>query len=136
MKEDPLQKAGDWFEGLSRLYGPRRVLSLATSLYRIICDKNDNWQAGAIATLIDLVGVAVIKVSFSDGDVKVVTVDFSVSYFSTIKIHEEVEIEAKLVGHKAKLSSALVEVRRKDNGELVASAKLWMTSADIKSSKL
>nr|DAD35564.1 TPA_asm: hypothetical protein HUJ06_006204 [Nelumbo nucifera] len=88
MKEDPLQKAGDWFEGLSRLYGPRRVLSLATSLYRIICDKNDNWQAGAIATLIDLVGVAVIKVSFSDGDVKVVTVDFSVSYFSTIKIHK------------------------------------------------
>ncbi|XP_010249659.1 PREDICTED: uncharacterized protein LOC104592146 isoform X2 [Nelumbo nucifera] len=144
MKEDTLQKARNWIEGLSQSRFEIEKLSVKTlqivrfqkglilayfTVPKHLCDRNGNWQAGAIATLIDIVGSAAI--ASLDGVLKV-SVDFSISYFST----EEVEIEAKLLGHKAKLSSTMVEVRRKDNGELVASGKQWMTSVDIKSSKL
>ncbi|XP_010249657.1 PREDICTED: uncharacterized protein LOC104592146 isoform X1 [Nelumbo nucifera] len=148
MKEDTLQKARNWIEGLSQSRFEIEKLSVKTlqivrfqkglilayfTVPKHLCDRNGNWQAGAIATLIDIVGSAAI--ASLDGVLKV-SVDFSISYFSTVRIDEEVEIEAKLLGHKAKLSSTMVEVRRKDNGELVASGKQWMTSVDIKSSKL
>ena len=48
------------------------------------------------------------------------------------------EIEAKVVGEKGKLISVVIEVRRKDNGELIALARQWMSSNSIttKTSKL
>jgi len=41
---------------------------------------------------------------------------------------EEVEVEAKVVGDKGRITSVLVEVRRKSNGELIALGKQWMAS--------
>ena len=38
------------------------------------------------------------------------------------------EIEAKVIGEKGKLSQVVVEVRRKGNGELIALGKQWMAS--------
>lgn len=49
------------------------------------------------------------------------------SYFG----QEEVEIEAKVVGKKGRLSSVVVEIRRKSNGELIALGKQWMSPATI-----
>lgn len=43
------------------------------------------------------------------------------------------EIEAKVVGEKGRLMSVVVEVRRKDNGELIALAKQWMAFHSIAS---
>lgn len=41
---------------------------------------------------------------------------------------EEVEIEAKVVGEKAKLTSVLIEIRKKQNGEVIGLGKQWTAS--------
>lgn len=45
------------------------------------------------------------------------------------------EVLAKVVGKKGKLASAEVKIRRKDNRQLVASGRLWISSS-IQESKL
>ncbi|KAF5726871.1 putative Thioesterase superfamily protein [Tripterygium wilfordii] len=80
-------------------------------------DENGNWHGGAIATLIEVVGAAAVNSLAGHFNL---TVDFSVSYYSTVKIHEQVEIEAKIAGNKGKLTAVVVEVRRQDSRELVA----------------
>ena len=45
---------------------------------------------------------------------------------------EEVEIEAKVVADKEILTSVVVEVRKKDNGELIALGKQWMATPTLK----
>ncbi|WCJ40803.1 Thioesterase superfamily protein [Euphorbia peplus] len=74
-----------------------------------ISDENGNWEAGALATLIDDVGASAIYSLV--GHIKV-SLDFSISYYSPAKIHEEVEIEAKVVGEKGKLMSVLIELNQ------------------------
>ncbi|KAJ0051845.1 hypothetical protein Pint_01121 [Pistacia integerrima] len=91
-----------------------------------LADKDGNWHAGAMATLIDSLGTAT-AFSFS-GNVKA-SLDFSLSFYSTVKILEEVEIEAKVVQRKGKLTSVEVKVKRKDSGQLIALGKLWTTSS-------
>ncbi|KAK8274438.1 hypothetical protein V6Z11_D10G073700 [Gossypium hirsutum] len=82
-------------------------------------DINGNWHVGAIATIIDNVGV---------------TVNFNITYYSTAKIQDEVEIEAKVKGNKGKLTSMAVEVRNKSNGgQLIASATQWTAANDYRS---
>ncbi|MBA0779376.1 hypothetical protein Gotri_003632 [Gossypium trilobum] len=43
-------------------------------------------------------------------------------------IFEEVEIEAKVIAEKGKLSLVVVEIRRKRKRELVALGKQWMAT--------
>lgn len=43
-------------------------------------------------------------------------------------MQEEVEIEAKVVSERAKLTSVLLEVRKTNNGQLVALGRLWVAS--------
>ncbi|CAI0423191.1 unnamed protein product [Linum tenue] len=84
---------------------------------------NGNWHVGAMATMIDVVGAAAI---FSlVGHVKV-SLDFTISFISSAKSQEEIELEAKVVGEKGKLASVVTEVRRRSNGELIALGKQWM----------
>ncbi|XP_044491783.1 uncharacterized protein LOC123215653 [Mangifera indica] len=90
-----------------------------------LADKDGNWEVGSIASIIDTVGGVAIY-SFS-GHIKA-SVDFSISFYSTTKVQEEVEIEAKVAGERGTLTSVLVEVRKKDNGQLIALGKQWMTS--------
>ncbi|KAL5860306.1 hypothetical protein ACOSQ3_001612 [Xanthoceras sorbifolium] len=98
-----------------------------------LADESGNWQVGAMATLIDDVGAAAIYSLV--GYVKL-SVDFNISFYSTAKIQEEIEIEAKVIGDRGKLTSVQVEVRRKDNGDLIALGKQWMASTNIRKSKL
>ncbi|KAH7577485.1 hypothetical protein JRO89_XS01G0257400 [Xanthoceras sorbifolium] len=69
-------------------------------------DESGNWQVGAMATLIDDVGAAAIYSLV--GYVKL-SVDFNISFYSTAKIQEEIEIEAKVIGDRGKLTSVQVE---------------------------
>ncbi|KAL5793003.1 hypothetical protein ACOSP7_001597 [Xanthoceras sorbifolium] len=98
-----------------------------------VADKDGNWHVGAMATLIDSVGGAATH-SLS-GHVKT-SVDFNISFYSTARIQEEVEIEAKVVGDRGKLTSVQVEVRRRDNGEVIALGKEWMVSTSISASQM
>ncbi|TYG68265.1 hypothetical protein ES288_D05G140500v1 [Gossypium darwinii] len=45
---------------------------------------------------------------------------------------EEVEIVAKVVGNKGKLNPTRVEVKKKDDGELIAIAKQWTASNEFR----
>lgn len=111
----------------------RKVLSNSVILRSVsllslcICmqDQDGNWQVGAIATLID--GLGALTVHSFTGNSKA-SVDLTISFYSSAKIQEEAEIEAKVVGGMGKLTSLLVEVKRKSNRELIALGKNWMTS--------
>ncbi|KAJ0051847.1 hypothetical protein Pint_01123 [Pistacia integerrima] len=92
-----------------------------------LADKDGNWEVGSIASIIDNVGAVAIY-SFS-GHIKA-SVDFTISFFSTTKVQEEVEIEAKVAGERGQLTSVVVEVRKKDSGQLIALGKQWMTSSN------
>ncbi|XP_061367503.1 uncharacterized protein LOC133310572 [Gastrolobium bilobum] len=91
-----------------------------------LLDENENWHVGAIATLVDIIGSTA---SYSFTSYKYVTIDFSISYYSTAKVQEEVEVEAKVIAKKDELTSVIVQVRKKENGELIALGKLWMAVA-------
>ncbi|XP_061367511.1 uncharacterized protein LOC133310575 [Gastrolobium bilobum] len=92
-----------------------------------LLDENENWHVGAIATLVDIIG-SIASYSFSTS-YKHVTIDFSISYYSTAKDQVEAEVEAKVIGKKDELTSVIVQVRKKENGELIALGKLWMAVA-------
>ncbi|KAK4842420.1 hypothetical protein QYF36_021291 [Acer negundo] len=113
------------FAGLQIVEARKGFLRCSFIVPNLVADKIGNWQVGAMATLIDVIGGATIC---SIDDHIPVTVDLSISFYSTAKIQEEVEIEARFVRSRGKLTSVVVEVRRKENGELIAVGKQWSTS--------
>ncbi|CAN1836750.1 hypothetical protein LINPERHAP1_LOCUS34873 [Linum perenne] len=117
MENDTVAISNRWLQDLSRGSNPQNLEGLTMA--------EGNWEVGAIATLIDDVGAAAI---FSMvGHVKA-SLDFTVSFFSTAKSLEEIEVEAKVIGEKGRLASVVIEVRRRSNGELIALGKQWMAS--------
>ncbi|XWS16319.1 hypothetical protein CRYUN_Cryun34aG0075000 [Craigia yunnanensis] len=112
-------------EGLQILQGQKGFIRCNFVVPSRASDADGNWHVGAMATLIDDVGAAAI---YSVTDHIKASLDFNISFYSTAKIQEEVEIEAKVIGEKGKLSQVVVEVRRKGNGELIALGKQWMAT--------
>ncbi|CAK9174579.1 unnamed protein product [Ilex paraguariensis] len=139
MEDDPPQRARKWVEGMSKgldkeldglILGGLQIEKCEKGLIRCnftipphLSDKNGDWHVGAIATLIDDIGAA--TVISSAGNIKG-TVDLSISYYSTAKIQEKVEIEGKVVGQRGQVMSAAVEVKKKENGEMIALGRVWM----------
>ncbi|KAJ6932606.1 hypothetical protein NC651_008134 [Populus alba x Populus x berolinensis] len=141
MEDNPVQSSNRWLEDLSNGLGHQLEAITLESLKIVkahkgfvlcdfvvsnrISDADGNWHVGSMATLIDDVGAAAI---YSYGGHIKASVDLNISFLSTAKIQEEVEVEAKVVGDKGRITSVLVEVRRKSNGELIALGKQWMAS--------
>ncbi|XP_028240093.1 uncharacterized protein LOC114418784 isoform X2 [Glycine soja] len=140
--EDPsLEVIRKWIKGLSDgTYGQEftsttRVIRLVKAhkgfilcdliIHSGLLDENGNWHVSAIATLVDIIASFT---SYSVTSCLQVTLDLSISYYSTAKLQEEVEVEAKVIRKKDELISVIVEVRKKHNGELVALGKLWMVA--------
>ncbi|XP_017985348.1 PREDICTED: uncharacterized protein LOC18595963 [Theobroma cacao] len=113
-------------EGLQILQGQKGFIRCNFVVPSRASDADGNWRVGAMATLIDDVGAAAI---YSIADHVKASLDFNISFYSTAKIQEEVEIEAKVTGDKEKLAHVVVEVRRKENRELIALGKQWMASS-------
>eukprot|EP01018_Ginkgo_biloba_P001701 Gb_24974 [translate_table: standard] len=90
---------------------------------RRLTDKSGSWHLGALNTLVDNVGAAAIM--SCDLPTKV-SVDWNVSYISAAKVGDEIEIDARVLGHKGGLSTVVVELRNKATGELVAQSRQWM----------
>ncbi|XP_028756095.1 uncharacterized protein LOC114715415 isoform X3 [Neltuma alba] len=122
----------------------RRILFLSTKDIRVaqarkgfllchyivpngVADENGNWHAGAIATLIDNISTVT---TYSYVPVFNVSVDFSISIFSAAKVQEEIEVEAKVVGKKERLTCVAVQIRKKGNGRLIALGKQWMATTN------
>lgn len=85
-----------------------------------LTDSSGTLQPGAIANIVDDVGAAA---SLSDGQPKKVSVDMNISYLSIAKVNDEIEINARVLGHKGGFSMTHVELRNKATGKLVAEGR-------------
>eukprot|EP00262_Sarcandra_glabra_P002371 TRINITY_DN12655_c0_g1_i1.p1 TRINITY_DN12655_c0_g1~~TRINITY_DN12655_c0_g1_i1.p1 ORF type:complete len:158 (+),score=15.37 TRINITY_DN12655_c0_g1_i1:91-564(+) len=85
-----------------------------------LTDATGNLSTGAIANLIDEVGGAAIQ---ADGLPMKVSVDMSISYLSTAKVNDELEMISKILGHKGSYSGTSVIIRNKTTGELIAEGR-------------
>ncbi|XP_010535171.1 PREDICTED: uncharacterized protein LOC104810529 [Tarenaya hassleriana] len=114
--------------GLEIVHVGRGILRCNMLLTDRVSDGAGNWSVGARAAAMDTIGAVAV---YSDGDGVFSSVDFNCSFYSTAKIQEEVEMEAKVVGRNGSLKSAKIEIRRKGNGDLVAMGRLWMTKFSL-----
>ncbi|KAH7547261.1 uncharacterized protein LOC107405021 [Ziziphus jujuba] len=112
-------------EGLRVVHAQKGLLRCRFLISNAVSDQRGNWYVGAITTLMD--DLAAFATYSSTGLVNA-TVSLNISYYSTAKIQEEVDIEAKVVAEMGKLTSVVVEVKRTDNGKLIALGRQWMTS--------
>ncbi|XP_073114797.1 uncharacterized protein [Elaeis guineensis] len=85
-----------------------------------LTDVSGNLSAGAIANLVDEVGAAAIH---ADGHHMKVSVDMSISYMSTAKVDDELEITSSVLGHKGGYSGTYVLLRNKTTGVIVAEGR-------------
>ncbi|KAL3735879.1 hypothetical protein ACJRO7_024925 [Eucalyptus globulus] len=90
-------------------------LSIAIVCTFVVPDRLSGRElARGSATLVDDIGAATAYCA--TGNVKA-TLDFCVSYLSTVKIQEEVEIESKVVGAGSKGKLAMVVAEVKEEGQ-------------------
>ncbi|KVH97983.1 uncharacterized protein LOC112511537 isoform X1 [Cynara cardunculus var. scolymus] len=97
-----------------------------------LLDGEGNWNVGAISVLIDDMAASAV---FSCCAGILATMDFTLSFYSAVKVDEVVEIEANVVGQKGNLVAVVVNIKKKGNGEKVATGKQWMHTAPFKSSQ-
>ncbi|WVZ72931.1 hypothetical protein U9M48_021313 [Paspalum notatum var. saurae] len=97
-----------------------------------LTDAEGNWHTGAIAAAADDVCAAAIM--SVEGIIKV-SVHYDISYFSPAKLHEEVEMDGRVVEQKGRMTAVTVEIRKKESGELVAIGRQWMTASRPKGSR-
>ncbi|BFG33976.1 hypothetical protein CerSpe_202500 [Prunus speciosa] len=86
-----------------------------------LTDRTGKLANGAIANLVDVVG---ISVDFVEGLPMNVSVDMSISYLSTAKLDDELEIISKRLGQRGGCTGTLVLVRNKATGEIIAEGRL------------
>ncbi|ONM21652.1 uncharacterized protein [Zea mays] len=91
-----------------------------------LTDAEGNWHAGAIAAAADDVCAAAIM--SVEGIIKV-SIHYDISYFTTAKLHDEVEMDGRVVEQKVRMTAVAVEIRKKESGELVAIGRQWMTAS-------
>ncbi|KAJ6415960.1 hypothetical protein OIU84_004702 [Salix udensis] len=137
MEDNPVQSSNKWLDDLSKGLGHQleaitvEGLKIVKALEGfILCnfvvsnrisDADGNWHVGAMATLIDDVKLQIHALSPR----KDLWCHLRRKLFQK---REEVEVEAKVVGDKGRITSVIIEVRRKSNGELIALGKQWMAS--------
>ncbi|KAJ4849934.1 hypothetical protein Tsubulata_017856 [Turnera subulata] len=85
-----------------------------------LIDSNGELAKGAIANLVDEVGGAVAHIQ---GLPMHVSVDMSISFLSSAKLNDELEITSKLLGRKGGYAGTLVLVKNKATGELIAEGR-------------
>ncbi|KAM5583358.1 hypothetical protein ABKV19_003315 [Rosa sericea] len=85
-----------------------------------LTDRAGNFANGAIANLVDIVAHSPIYVV---GQPANVSVDISISYLSTAKVHDELEITSKRLGQRGRYTGILVCLRNKVTGEIIAEGR-------------
>uniref|UniRef100_A0A0E0BZG2 Thioesterase domain-containing protein n=1 Tax=Oryza meridionalis TaxID=40149 RepID=A0A0E0BZG2_9ORYZ len=95
-------------------------------------DADGRWHAGAMAAAVDNLCAAV---AYTADGVHRFTINQAMSFFSPAEHGEEVEMDGRVAHRKGKLTAAVVEVRRKASGELVAIGRQWMTSTRARPEK-
>ncbi|PRQ34385.1 putative acyl-CoA hydrolase [Rosa chinensis] len=85
-----------------------------------LTDRAGNLANGAIANLVDVVGS---YVTYTGGLIRNVSVDISISYMSTAKLDDEVEITSKRLGQKGGYTGIMVLLRNKATGSIIAEGR-------------
>ncbi|CAH2036469.1 unnamed protein product [Thlaspi arvense] len=116
-------------EGLKIIHIGKGILRCKLRITDRVSGEDGVWQAGAITSVMDMIGAAVV---FTAGDGLHVSLDLNTSFYSTAKIQEEVEVEGRVVATKASLKGAVVEIRREGNGEVIATGRIWMSQLSLK----
>ncbi|KAL4360183.1 hypothetical protein AHAS_Ahas08G0151900 [Arachis hypogaea] len=82
-------------------------------------NSNNSFHGGAAALLVDMVGAAVIPSPMTSG----VSVEINVSYFDAAYLHEEIEIDARLLRFGKAVAVVSVEFRKKKSGKIFAQGR-------------
>ncbi|GAB4824494.1 hypothetical protein Ancab_007370 [Ancistrocladus abbreviatus] len=85
-----------------------------------LVDRAGKLSPGAIANLVDEVGGAVV---YKEALPMNVSVNISISYMSTAEVDDELEVSARLLGRKGSISTAVVLIKKKGTGEIVAQGR-------------
>ncbi|PON70606.1 Thioesterase domain containing protein, partial [Parasponia andersonii] len=85
-----------------------------------LTDRNGRFASGAIATLVDVVGAAVVH---REGLPMNVSVDMSISFLSTANVNDELEITSSTLGLTGGYSGTSVLLKSKATGELIAEGR-------------
>ncbi|PON42766.1 Thioesterase domain containing protein [Parasponia andersonii] len=85
-----------------------------------LTDRNGRLASGAIANMVDVVGASVV---YAEGLPMNVSVDMSISFLSTAKVNDELEITSRVLGQKGGYSGTSVLLRNKATGELIAEGR-------------
>ncbi|OWM68759.1 putative esterase F42H10.6 [Punica granatum] len=85
-----------------------------------LADHSGNLATGAIANLVDEIGYAVLHV---EGVPICVSVNMSISYLSTAKAGDKLEITSKVLGQRGAYSGTMVLLRNKESGEIIAEGR-------------
>ncbi|OVA17678.1 Thioesterase superfamily [Macleaya cordata] len=85
-----------------------------------LTDGSGNLSKGAIASLVDEIGAAAVHV---DGHPMKVSVDMSISYLSTAKANDELEITSRGLGQKRGYFGTIVLLKNKGTGEVIAEGR-------------
>ncbi|XP_030524268.1 acyl-coenzyme A thioesterase 13 isoform X1 [Rhodamnia argentea] len=124
----PPRRAGDYpsfYENFSLrgLRVDRVEPGLVVCSFRVpprLADRNGNLAQGAIANMVDEIGYAVIHV---EGIPISVSVNMSISYLSTAKVNDELEITSKVLGQKGGYFATIILMRNKATGEIIAEGR-------------
>nr|GEW00861.1 thioesterase superfamily [Tanacetum cinerariifolium] len=85
-----------------------------------LIDRDGNLAVGTIVNMIDKIGSCALY----GKDVPIyVSVDMSISYVSTAKLNDELEITAKLLDGKGSYKGTLVVLNNKVTGEIIAEGR-------------
>ncbi|CAO2825187.1 unnamed protein product [Amaranthus hypochondriacus] len=85
-----------------------------------LTDREGNLAPGAIANLVDEIGGLVI---YREGLPMNASISMSISYVSTAKVDDVVEISARLLGRKGSLFGTIVLLKNKVTGEVIAEGR-------------
>eukprot|EP00253_Pinus_taeda_P023605 PITA_23605 len=99
-----------------------RLICTFTIPSRLVGDSG-HWRTPALITLVDMICAAAIMTC---GLTLKASVDYNISYISPVKVQDDIEIDARVVGHKGGLSTVVVELRNKGTGELIAHVRQSM----------
>ncbi|GLJ41995.1 hypothetical protein SUGI_0869380 [Cryptomeria japonica] len=94
-----------------------------------LTDASGALYAGVIATIVDDIGCVA---SLSDSQPQKVSVDMNISYISTAKVNDEIEVDARVLGHKGGFSMTYVNLKNKATDKQTLIKKGFIFEKDAK----
>ncbi|KAH0895037.1 hypothetical protein HID58_057466, partial [Brassica napus] len=115
---------GSILQGIQAIHVGKGIVQCKLIIEDRVLGEDETIHTGAIAAIMENIGATTIFSAGGGSDHA--SVDFNYSLYSTAKKQDEVKIEARVIGRKDDLTSAVIEIRRECDEELIATGRLWM----------